>query len=57
MFFILIAKLLRRRNILNGHKSKVIWFTGLSGAGKSTLAKGLENKLYKEGNKNLYFRW
>ncbi|MAQ91898.1 MAG: adenylyl-sulfate kinase [Rhodopirellula sp.] len=39
----------KRRNILNGHKSKVIWFTGLSGAGKSTLAKGLENKLYKKG--------
>ncbi len=39
----------KKRNILNGHKSKVIWFTGLSGAGKSTLAKGLENKLFKKG--------
>ena len=37
------------RNISNGHKSKVIWFTGLSGAGKSTLAKVLEKKLFNDG--------
>ncbi len=37
------------RNFMNGHKSKVIWFTGLSGAGKSTLAIELEKKLFKEG--------
>jgi len=34
---------------LNGHVSKVIWFTGLSGAGKSTLAVNLERKLYNFG--------
>ncbi len=39
----------KNRNVLNGHKSKVIWFTGLSGAGKSTLAIELERKLFKEG--------
>jgi adenylylsulfate kinase len=32
---------------LNGHRSVVIWFTGLSGAGKSTLANAVEKKLYQ----------
>ena len=41
----------KERNLLNGHKSKVLWFTGLSGSGKSTLAKKLEKKLYKDGIK------
>ncbi len=35
-----------RRNQLNGHKSAVIWFTGLSGSGKSTLAHSVEEKLH-----------
>jgi adenylylsulfate kinase len=35
-----------RRNQLNGHKSAVIWFTGLSGSGKSTLAHSVEEELY-----------
>jgi len=35
-----------RRNQLNGHKSVVIWFTGLSGSGKSTLAHSVEEELY-----------
>lgn len=38
-----------RRNKLNGHKSVVIWFTGLSGSGKSTLAHSVEEELYKKG--------
>jgi adenylylsulfate kinase len=38
-----------RRNQLNGHKSTVIWFTGLSGSGKSTLAHSVEEKLHKLG--------
>lgn len=29
-----------------GHKSPVIWFTGLSGSGKSTLANALERELF-----------
>lgn len=37
------------RRILNGHTSKVIWFTGLSGSGKSTIANALEKKLYGQG--------
>jgi len=37
----------KRRNQLNGHKSVVLWFTGLSGSGKSTLAHSVEEELYK----------
>ena len=32
-----------------GHKSCVLWFTGLSGAGKSTLAHALEEQLHQLG--------
>ncbi|RNB80572.1 adenylyl-sulfate kinase [Brevibacillus nitrificans] len=32
-----------------GHKSCVIWFTGLSGAGKSTLANAVEHELHQRG--------
>lgn len=31
---------------MNGHRSCIVWFTGLSGAGKSTLARGVEAALY-----------
>ncbi|WP_236186422.1 adenylyl-sulfate kinase [Pseudomonas protegens] len=37
------------REKLNGHKGKVIWFTGLSGSGKSTLANALEIELHASG--------
>lgn len=37
----------RRR--MNGHKSAVLWFTGLSGAGKSTLAVEVEKRLHQRG--------
>lgn len=37
------------RNKLNGHKSFLIWFTGLSGSGKSTIANALEKALYDKG--------
>lgn len=37
------------RNGLTGHKSPVIWMTGLSGSGKSTLAGELEQKLHEKG--------
>ena len=36
----------QRREKLSGHKSVVIWFTGLSGSGKSTLAHSVEEELY-----------
>jgi adenylylsulfate kinase len=38
-----------RREVQNGHKSCVLWFTGLSGAGKSTLAHAVEDQLYQLG--------
>lgn len=38
-----------RRQILNGHRSFVLWFTGLSGAGKSTLAHAVEDALHNIG--------
>jgi len=38
-----------RREKLHGHKSAVLWFTGLSGAGKSTLAHALEEQLHQRG--------
>lgn len=37
------------RERLNGHKGKVVWFTGLSGSGKSTLANALELELHRRG--------
>jgi len=37
------------RERLNGHKGKVVWFTGLSGSGKSTLANTLEIHLHRRG--------
>ncbi len=32
-----------------GHKSSLLWFTGLSGSGKSTLANLVEVELHKQG--------
>lgn len=37
------------RQRLNGHKSAILWFTGLPGSGKSTLAHRLEEKLFAKG--------
>jgi adenylylsulfate kinase len=36
------------RQSLNGHKSCVIWFTGLSGSGKSTLANAVDYALHHQ---------
>lgn len=33
----------------NGHRSAILWFTGLSGAGKSTLAHAVEERLHQLG--------
>lgn len=41
-----ITKIDRQKQ--HGHKSLMIWFTGLSGSGKSTIANALQNKLYKK---------
>ena len=40
------------RNALNGHKSVVLWYTGLSGSGKSTVANAVDRKLYDLGVKS-----
>ncbi len=32
----------------NGHRSIMIWFTGLSGSGKSTIANALQHKLFEK---------
>jgi adenylylsulfate kinase len=37
------------RERANGHKSAVLWFTGLSASGKSTLAHAVENTLFDRG--------
>lgn len=36
------------RHLLNGHRSCVLWFTGLSGSGKSTLANAVDKALYQQ---------
>ncbi len=39
-----------RREMHNGHKAVILWFTGLSGAGKSTLAHALEERLHQQNS-------
>lgn len=38
-----------------GHKSVILWFTGLSGAGKSTLAHAVEKALFDGGCRTFVF--
>jgi len=45
----------KRREAANGHRSVILWFTGLSGAGKSTLAHAVEEKLYQLGARTFVF--
>ena len=44
---LILQKVLEK--IRNGHKSLLIWYTGLSGSGKSTLANAVEKELYNKG--------
>lgn len=44
-----------RRETSNGHRSVMLWFTGLSGAGKSTLAHAVEEHLYQIGCRTFTF--
>ncbi|MHB8257417.1 MAG: adenylyl-sulfate kinase [Acidiferrobacterales bacterium] len=44
-----------RREGINGHRSVVLWFTGLSGAGKSTLAHAVEEHLHQKGCRTFVF--
>lgn len=41
------------REARSGHRSVLVWFTGLPSSGKSTLAHGLEEHLFAEG-RNAY---
>lgn len=43
------------REILNGHRSINLWFTGLSGSGKSTLAHAVEEHLHVMGCRTYVF--
>ena len=45
----------QRRERQNGHRSFILWFTGLSGAGKSTLAHAVEEQLHQMGYKTFVF--
>ncbi|MDO6720005.1 adenylyl-sulfate kinase [Psychrosphaera sp. 1_MG-2023] len=38
-----------QRSEANGHKSAVLWYTGLSGSGKSTVANAVDQKLFERG--------
>ena len=44
-----------RRERLNGHRSVILWFTGLSGAGKSTLAHAVEEELHRRSCRTFVF--
>jgi len=39
----------RERELAQGHKGGVLWFSGLSGSGKSTLANELQTRLFRKG--------
>jgi adenylylsulfate kinase len=43
------------REELNGHRSTILWFTGLSGSGKSTLAHAVEERLHQIGCRTFVF--
>ena len=45
----------QRREEMNGHRSVILWFTGLSGAGKSTLAHAVEEELHQKGCRTFVF--
>ena len=45
----------KRREAQNGHRSVIIWFTGLSSAGKSTLAHAVEERLHQLGCRTFVF--
>lgn len=42
----------QERHLMNGHKSCVLWFTGLSGSGKSTIANAVDQALYRQNFKS-----
>jgi adenylylsulfate kinase len=44
-----------RREMQNGHRTTILWFTGLSGSGKSTLAHAVEEELHRMGCRTFVF--
>jgi adenylylsulfate kinase len=44
-----------RRERMNRHRAKLLWFTGLSGSGKSTLAHALEERLHQRDCRTYVF--
>lgn len=44
-----------RREMQNGHRTTILWFTGLSGSGKSTLAHAVEEDLHRMGCRTFVF--
>ena len=45
----------KRREEQNGHRSVILWFTGLSNSGKSTIAHACEERLYGRGCRTFVF--
>lgn len=45
----------KRREEMNGHKSVILWFTGLSNSGKSTIAHAAEERLHTIGCRTFVF--
>ena len=48
-----VTRILREK--LNGHKSVILWFTGLSNSGKSTIAHAVEERLFTVGCRTFVF--
>ena len=45
----------KRREKMNGHRSVILWFTGLSNSGKSTIAHATEERLHALGCRTFVF--
>ncbi|MEM1044418.1 MAG: sulfate adenylyltransferase subunit CysN, partial [Bacteroidota bacterium] len=42
------------REVAQGHRACVVWFTGLSGAGKTTIARAVERRLFEQGVRTMH---
>jgi adenylylsulfate kinase len=45
----------KRREVMNGNRSAILWFTGLPNSGKSTIAHAVEEQLYSQGCRTFVF--
>ena len=50
-----VAVTRQMRERLGGHRSVIVWLTGLSGAGKSTIAHAVEKQLHDRGYRSFVF--